>query len=89
MGRLLGTCQTFELNAIVADVQLLIRAHGRFTFDAVSHGAGDAQDNQHHAEMNDETAVTALVASAPALPTRAITPSPAMRWRARKASAVS
>src|SRR5262245_4415787 len=63
MSRLLRAGKTLELNPIRTDVELLFQAHGCFTFDAVSHGAGNPQDNQHHAKMNDQTAVAALIAS--------------------------
>src|SRR3990172_10746881 len=62
MSWLLFSFEAFELDQIGADGQVLAQTQGRFALPAVGHGAGDAQDDEHDAKVNDESAVAPLVA---------------------------
>ncbi len=57
MSWLLGTFQSFKLDAIIAELHLLLYRHGEFFFQAIRHGPGNAHKDQYDAEVNDKPAV--------------------------------
>ena len=62
MSRLLRTFQPFELDAVIAKLHLLLYRHGEFVLQAIGHGSGNAHNDQHDAEVNDQPAVASLIA---------------------------
>jgi len=53
VSRLLASFEAFELDQIGADGQGFLQRKGRFALPAVGHRTGDAQDDQHDAEVDD------------------------------------